>query len=498
MSQAAELFLVIDQSTSATKAMLVSLQGEVIDQLSISHTQIYPKPGWVEHDPEEILSNTYKAIKELIQRQPRRQKDIIAVSITNQRETFVVFDRESGKPLYNAIVWQCQRGDSFCRSLISSGKEDFVHQKTGLIIDTYFPASKLHWLIETYPEINKRLQEGTALFGTIDTFLLYRFTKGKVYATDFTNASRTLFFDIEKLGWSKELCETFQLAFSELPEVRESSAFFGSTDLGGILDHEIPIHGVIGDSQAAMFAQRCFSPGDAKVTFGTGSSILLNISHKMKLSHCGNLTALAWVLNGKPTYAFEGIINFSGATISWMQNQLQIIDDPAETEEMARSIPDCGGVFFIPAFSGLSAPYWRSDVRAAFLGISLSTTRVHMVRAGLESIGYIVTDVIKDMAKEMDINLIAIRADGGASENAFLMQFISDLNQINMQVAQSANLSAIGAFLNGMLGMKYFSSIEEFDNISTSYKEYNPIIDKEKASTLFQNWQKAVQQILHQ
>ena len=496
MKRSTRLFLVIDQSTSATKVLLVTVRGEIIDQQSIPHRQIYPKAGWVEHDPEEIFTNTIKAIDIILQRHNDVRNEICAFSITNQRETFVVFNRESGSPLYNAIVWQCQRGDAFCKQLVSSGKEEFIHQTTGLKIDTYFPASKIRCLLDVRPDIESGLKDGSVLFGTMDTFLVYRLTKGKVYATDYTNASRTLFFDIGKLSWSEELCEVFGLDFFELPDVRESSACFGETDIHGLLDFEIPICGVIGDSQAALFAQRCFIPGSAKVTFGTGSSILLNIGNRLQLSDQGNLTALAWVLNGEPTYAYEGIVNFSGATIAWLQDQLQIIADPAETETLARSVTDSDGVYFIPAFSGLSAPYWRSDIRAAILGITLSTTRAHIVRAALESIGFIVTDALKAMTKESNLQLSTIYADGGATKNLFLMQFFSDLNQITIKSASTAELSAFGAFLQGMLGLNFISSFDELKKIPNNYKEYNPLINQTRANQLLTSWQAAVRQLL--
>ncbi len=370
---------------------------------SLPHQQIYPCSGWVEHDAEEIFSNTLKTISALLKRHSDQLVHLLALSITNQRETFVVFDRDSGKPLHNAIVWQCRRGDDICSRLVEEGKEKFVREKTGLRIDTYFPASKLRWLLDDRPDLRERLVNGSALFGTIDTYLIYRLTGCGVYATDHTNASRTLFYDIEKMAWSKELVDLFGINVIGLPDIRESSAWFGDTDLGGNLDRRIPICGVMGDSQAALFAQRCFSTGSAKVTFGTGSSILLNIGQEKRLSSKGTVTALAWVWQGQPTYAFEGIINYTGATITWLRDQLQLITNPAETEELALSVPDSGGIYFVPAFVGLSAPYWRSDARAAILGMSPSTTRAHIVRAALESIGYIVTDVLKAMSEDFRV-----------------------------------------------------------------------------------------------
>jgi glycerol kinase len=478
--------------------MLFTPDGRLLDQEWLLHRQVYPSAGWVEHDAVEIFNNTLKASSILLERHRDQWKDLLALSITNQRETFVLFDRETGEPLYNAIVWQCSRGDDFCKQLVSAGKEQIVHELTGLKIDTYFPASKLRWLLDARPDLRAKLKDDSALFGTIDTYLIYRLTRGKVYASDHTNASRTLFYDIEKLSWSQELCKVFGLEFGELPDLRESSAWYGDTDMDGCLNRRIPICGVMGDSQAALFAQRCFTPGGAKVTFGTGSSVLLNVGHEKRLSTHGTLTALGWVLQGQPTYAFEGIINFTGATISWLRDQLQLIADPAETETLARSVSDSDGVYFIPAFVGLSAPYWRSDVRAAVLGMTPSTIRAHIVRAAVESIGYIVTDVLNAMGEEAGVTLSTIHADGGAVRNSFLMQFVADMNQLKVRAAQTPELSGLGAVFSGCLGLKIYKSLEDLKNLPTGFIEYRPSMNVALANKMFAGWQTAVQQVLYQ
>lgn len=374
-----QTFLAVDQSTSATKAMLFSQHGELLDQVALSHRQLYPQAGWVEHDAEEIYQNFIAVAGDLLARRPELAAQVVSLSITNQRETYVVFDRATGKPLHNAVVWLCRRGESICRDLVAAGHEERVHTLTGLKIDTYFPASKLAWLLAERPELAHRLASGEALFGTIDAYLIYRLTHGAVYATDHTNASRTLFYDIARLGWSDELLSIFGVKLPHLPEIRESCAQFGATDLEGRLPASItgslPICGVMGDSQGAFFAQRCFTPGSAKITFGTGSSVLMNIGDKPVLSPSGIVTAIGWVLDGRPTYAFEGITNFTGATIAWLRDQLQLIDDVAATEAIAATVPDTGGVYLVPAFAGLSAPYWRPDARATITGLSPSSTR---------------------------------------------------------------------------------------------------------------------------
>jgi glycerol kinase len=491
------LFLAIDQSTSATKALLFTADGRLVDQSSISHRQYYPRSSWVEHDAEEIYNNTRKAASVVLQRRPDQWNTLLAVSITNQRETFVIFDRKTGKPLHNAIVWQCRRGDEVCQRLVQAGHAARVHELTGLKIDTYFPASKLRWLLDERPDLRAQLEDGSALFGTIDTYLIYRLTGGDVYASDHTNASRTLFYDIGTLNWSQELCDIFGVKLGALPEVCESSAWFGDTDLNGLLNRRIPISGVMGDSQAALFAQRCFHPGSAKVTFGTGSSILLNIGHEKQLSEHGTVTALAWVWQGKPTYAYEGITNFTGATIAWLRDQLQIISDPAETETLAQSVSDSDGVYIVPAFVGLSAPYWRADARAAILGMTPSTTRAHIVRAALESIGYTVTDALKAMGKDAGVDLAMVYADGGAVRNAFLMQFVADLNQLTVRAAQTPELSALGAVFCGYLGQKIYTSLEELHSIPSSYTEYHTSMSAGQSRELFDGWRAAVQQVLY-
>ncbi|HVN55986.1 MAG TPA: glycerol kinase GlpK [Anaerolineaceae bacterium] len=490
------IMLAIDQSTSATKALLFDQNASLIDQASLSHRQIYPQPGWVEHDAGEIYANTLAVIRSLLEKNPDRVEDLLCLSLTNQRETFVLFDRRTGEPLYNAIVWQCRRGEKVCAGLAAAGDEEPVHRATGLKIDTYFPASKLRWLLDERPDLGRRLAVGSALFGTMDTYLIYRLTGGQVYATDHTNASRTLFYDIETLDWSPDLCRLFGASFARLPEIRESAACFGETTLEGLLPRPLPIAGVMGDSQAALFAQRCFTPGSAKVTFGTGSSLLLNLGAQKKLSSSGVVTAIGWVLNGQPTYAFEGITNFTGATIAWLRDQLQLIRDPAETEALARSVPDNGGVYLVPAFVGLSAPYWRPDVRAAISGLTPSSTRAHVVRAALESIAYVVTDALRSMEQEAGLPLQMVHADGGAVRNAFLMQFVADINGKSVRASHLPELSALGAVFSGGLGMKAYASLEDLNRIPIGFTTYAPLMARSQVEAHYAGWQHAVRQVL--
>jgi glycerol kinase len=490
------VFLALDQSTSASKALLFSEQGELLDGNALSHPQIYPRPGWVEHDPELIYTNSLNALIGLLEKHPETIPEIVCLSITNQRETFVLFERRSGNPLYNAIVWQCRRGEEQCTALEAGGHRGRVQELTGLKIDTYFPASKLRWLLDERPDLREELVDGTALFGTIDAYLIYRMTGGQVHATDHTNASRTLLYDLNTLTWNPELFQIFGLPTQGMPEVRDSSANFGQTDLNGILPRPIPICGVMGDSQAALFAQRCFTPGTAKVTFGTGSSLLLNLGAQKTLSTHGSVTALAWTLNGSPTYALEGITNFTGATIAWLRDQLEMIHDPAEAEAMASAVPDNGGVYLVPAFVGLSAPYWRPDVRAAITGLTPGSTKNHLVRAALESIAYIVNDALRQMEADGGLQLQEIHADGGATRNKFLMQFVADVTGHTVRASRLAELSAFGATMMGMLGVGAAANLDDFQRIPTDFSEYTPKRKPAEVAALLAGWYKAIHQVL--
>ena len=490
-----ETILAIDQSTSATKALLFSSEGDVLDQLALEHQQHYPQPGWVEHDADEIYQNTLEAARSLLARNRFTGRELSCLSITNQRETIVVFDRATGRPLYPAIVWQCRRGAAICLELISAGHEALVHAKTGLKIDTYFPASKLTWLLREHPELKGRLEDGSARIGAIDTYLIYRLTNGAVFATDHSNASRTLLFNIKTLAWDAELCQLFGIPLDALPGIQESSAQYGQTDLDGALSTPLTICGVMGDSQAALFAQGCTTRGQAKVTVGTGSSLLMNIGETPIYSQNGILTAIGWVIDGKPIYAFEGLINYSGATIAWLRDQLELIETAAESEQLATSVEDNDGVYFVPAFVGLNAPYWRADIKAAIVGLSPSSTKAHVVRAALESIAFQIKDALALMADEAATDLASIRADGGAVRNRFLMQLIADLTGITVYAAELPELSALGAVFAGLLGLG-FRELAELEGIAAGYTEYRAAMSAEAADRLYAGWQAAVQQVL--
>ncbi len=487
--------LALDQSTSATKALLFDSSGKLLDQVAVAHKQYYPQPGWVEHDANEIYRNTLAAARTLLARHSAGRDELVCLSITNQRETIVVFDRATGEPLHPAIVWQCRRGDPVCQSMISDGHEDMVFARTGLKIDTYFPASKLTWLLREVRVIRHGLESGSALVGTIDTYLIYRLTGGAVFATDHSNASRTLLFNINTLAWDEDLCALFEIPPDALPEVLESSAIFGRTDLKGALESPLPICGVMGDSQAALFAQRCYAPGDAKVTIGTGSSVMLNIGETPLHSQNGLLTALAWVYKTRPVYAFEGIINYAGATVAWLRDQLELIESSAETERLARGVEDNGGVYFVPAFVGLNAPYWRADVKAAIVGLTPGSTKAHVVRAALESIAYQIKDALDLMKDDAKADLTIIRADGGATRNAFLMQMIADLTGIAVRASALPELSALGAVYAGLLGLG-MRDINELADLPADYSAFPAAMSADMAERMHAGWKAAVQQVL--
>ena len=470
----------------------------VLDKAVRNHRQIYPQPGWVEHDAEEIWRNVLAVIREIAKRNQTKISKLSGLSITNQRETVLAFDRKTGRPLHHALVWQDRRGDAICARLAKArGMRNLSAPKTGLKIDTYFSASKIRWLIDQYrPAIAAKLKNGKAVIGTIDTYLIHRLTSRKVFATDSTNASRTLLFDIGELHWDARLCHLFKVPMRALPEVRESASHFGQTDVNGLLPKQVPIVGVMGDSQASLFAQRCFSMGAAKATFGTGTSVLLNIGAKFQPSKNGAVTALAWVHHGKPTYAFEGLINFSAATIEWLKSQLQIIHDLSEVEKLAASVPDNGGVYLVPAFAGLSAPYWSPDARAAITGMTAHTRKAHIVRAALESIAYQIRDVLDMMRADAKIKLKSLHADGGPTQNKFLMQFTADLTRTEIQVAEVAESSAWGAAMNGLLALGIYPSLDELAQLPRRQTIFRPRMKPARVKQLHDGWLAAVKRVL--
>lgn len=490
------LILALDQSTSATKALLFDADGRLLDRESRDHAQHYPQPGWVEHDAGEIWQNVLHVLHVLLARQAVRVGEIAGISLTNQRETIVVFERGTGRPLHPAIVWQCRRSETICNTQVAAGPEEMVRARTGLKIDPYFSGSKLCWLVRNRPDLRAKLESGEALIGTIDAYLIHRLTDGRVFATDSTNASRTLLFDIERLRWDGDLCALWEVPMKALPEVRESFARFGETTLGGALDRAIPICGVMGDSQAALFAHGCHEPGSAKVTFGTGSSVLLNIGPQLRLSGRGVLTALAWVRNGIPVYAFEGIIISAASTLTWLRDQLRLVDSLDGIEAMATALPDNGGVYLVPAFSGLGFPHWAPAARATLTGLSTHSDRRHVVRAALESIAYQLRDAFAAMRADANVPLGAVHCDGGPTANRFLMQFTAEMTGTELRVAQMADCSALGAARAGQLGLGLVPSLTGLAAQADATVSYRPVLAPEEVDRLARGWHHAVRQTL--
>jgi glycerol kinase len=483
--------LAIDQSTSATKALIFSAHGQLLARASKDHRQIYPQPGWVEHDAEEIWRNTIEMVRQVVSQFPHPSR----LSITNQRETMVVFERATGKPLHNAIVWLCRRGDAICSQLKEQQLSGLVREQSGLVIDTYFPASKIQWLFENQPRLRAQVADGSALIGTIETYLIYRLTNGMVFASDHTNACRTLLYDIRTLGWSQVLCDLFKIPMAALAEVRDSNANFGTTNVAGVLDAPIPICGVMGDSQASLFALGCHQVGDTKITLGTGSSLLLNVGGTITEPEEGTIATVAWVIDGRPTYCLEGIISYSAATIQWLRDQLQLIRSAEETQALAESVEDNGGVYLVPAFAGLSAPYWSPDARAAIVGMTAHTTRAHVVRAALESIAYQVRDVLEMIREQTGVTTRLIRADGGATNNCFLMQFMADVIDAEVQTSLIAESSPLGAVLCGSIGAEV-DSLEQL-TVPCAARRYIREMAPKTANEFYLGWKEAVERVLH-
>ncbi len=484
--------IAIDQSTSATKAMLFDEQGQLAARTSEDHKQYYPQPGWVEHDPEEILANTYKVVEKLVRESLKSTDTIVAVAITNQRETVVVWDKRTGKPIYNAVVWQCNRGTQICEDLIAQGHEPKVSEKTGLIINPYFSASGVKWILDNVEDARKDAEAGHLLMGTMDSWLIWNLTGGKVHATDYTNASRTLLFNIHKLDWDQELLNLFTISASMLPQAFPSDNIYGSTSFNGLIS-ETPIAGVLGDSHGALAGQMCFASGMGKATYGTGSSIMINIGEKPLHAPKGLVTSVAFAACGKTYFAFEGNIHCTGATIKWLQDDLQLIQSAAETEELANSVNSTDGVYFVPAFAGLGAPWWDNDAKALICGMNRGTNKAHIVRAALESIAYQVKDLI-DLIKSSGVAISELRVDGGPVKNNFLMQFQADMLQTKINRSPIEEASALGAVLMSGFALGTWSDWNELNLLRKSGFIFEPEMNLDDTEKLYAGWKIAVKQ----
>jgi glycerol kinase len=487
-----EYILTVDQSTSGTKALIINRKGKIIKKDMIEHQQFYPQSGWVEHNPVEIYKNTIKIIKKVINASKIEPEQIKSLSITNQRETAVVWDKNTGKPVYNAVVWQCKRGEKICNELKEKGYQELFREKTGLLIDPYFSATGIKWILDNVEGVREKAEKGEIIFGTIDSWLIYNLSNKKVHATDYSNASRTMLYNIKDLCWDYEIMDILDIPKSMVPGVKYSDEIFAYTNLDNLLEESIPIVGVLGDSHAALFGQKCFEKGMAKVTYGTGSSIAMNIGDDYKISDKGIVTSIGWGINNKIEYIYEGNIHSTGATIKWIINNLELISDEKDSEKIALELENNGGVYFIPAFVGLGAPYWKNDINASIVGITFDTKKEHIIRAALESIAYQIKDVVDLMTKEAKIEIKEIKVDGGPTQNKFLMQFQSDMLGVPVFKSEFEELSAIGvAYLSG-LTTGFWKSIDELKSLNENSIVYKSKIEKSNRKRYYQGWKEAV------
>lgn len=496
MSASDTYILAIDQSTSGTKALIVNGSGTVKSRSSREHRQYYPKPGWVEHDAQEIYENVKLTALNALREAHVSPAQLAAVTITNQRETAVQWDRMTGEPVGRAVVWQCQRTAEACAGFKEQGHERTVAAKTGLMLDPYFSATKWRWILDNAEGARDKLDEGRLLAGTIDSWLVWKLTGGKTHATDYTNASRTSLFNIYSLAWDEELCELFGIPRGILPEVRHSDELFGYTESEGWLGASVPVTGIIGDSQAALFGNLCLKEGMAKATYGTGTSVLLNVGTVAPHAGGGLVSTVAWGCGGRVTYALEAVIRSSGDSLNWLRDNLGLFASYREMEQLLERAPDHGGVFLVPAFVGLGAPYWQPDARAAITGMSRATDKSHIVRAAIESIAYQVYDAVELLQNVSGVNLEELRADGGAAVNAILMQFQADLLQKPVTRTGIAELSAMGSVYMGGLAIGLWDSPESLPKGEREGSRYEPMMEPSERNRRLAGWQTAVASLL--
>ena len=487
----AEYLLALDQGTTSSRAILFDRDGANVQMASREITQLYPRPGWVEHDPMEIWDTQLATAREAIARAGISAGDIRAIGITNQRETTILWDRATGRPVANAIVWQCRRTAGCCDQLRAAGEAAAIAEKTGLVVDAYFSGTKIQWLLDNTPGLRSRAERGEILFGTVDTWLIWNLTGGRVHAADYSNASRTMLLNIHTLDWDDDILALLRIPRAMLPEVVPSSGVIGRT-VPGLFGVELPIAGVAGDQQAALFGQTCFAPGTAKNTYGTGCFMLMNTGERAVSSKHNLLTTIAWGIDGKVEYALEGSVFIGGAVVQWLRDGLGIIDSAAESEEYAGRVADTGGVYIVPAFVGLGAPYWDAYARGAIFGITRGTGREHLVRAALEAICYQTRDVIQAMTADSGIVLTELKVDGGAVRNNFLMQFQSDILGVPVRRPQVTETTALGAAYLAGLGVGLWSGKDEIAAKWRQEAEFTPRMCGEDRDRLYRGWAEAV------
>lgn len=483
--------MAFDAGTTSSRCILFDEKGEMISVAQKEFTQYFPKPGWVEHDAMEIWSTQIGVAQEAMYKINATAKDIAAIGITNQRETTIVWDKKTGEPVYHAIVWQCRRTSEYCDSLKEKGLTDIFRKKTGLVIDAYFSATKLRWILENVPGVRERAEAGELLFGTVDSWLIWNLTKGKVHVTDYSNASRTMMFNIQELKWDEEILKELNIPACMLPKPMPSSYVYGETD-PSIFGAPIPIAGAAGDQQAALFGQTCFTAGEAKNTYGTGCFLLMNTGEKPVFSKNGLVTTVAWGLDGKVNYALEGSIFVAGASIQWLRDQLKLIDSSPDSEYMAQKVKDTNGVYVVPAFTGLGAPYWDQYARGVIVGLTRGANKYHLIRATLESLAFQTLDVLKAMEQDSGITLNALKVDGGACENNFLMQFQSDIIGAPVHRPVCVETTAMGASYLAGLAVKYWASKEDVLKNWKISRVFEPAMEENEREKLLNGWHKAV------
>lgn len=488
--------LSLDQGTTSSRAILFNRSGQIVGIAQKEFNQIYPKAGWVEHDPMEIWGTQSGVAREVIERNGIDPEEIGAIGITNQRETTVIWNKNTGKPIHNAIVWQCRRTSDICSDLKSKGLEEYIKKNTGLVVDAYFSATKIKWLLDNVEGARELAEKGDLLFGTIDSWLIWNLTKGKVHVTDYSNASRTMLYNIRSLEWDYTLLKEFNIPESMMPEVRNSSEVYGYTDEKDI-GARIPIAGIAGDQQAALFGQTCFKPGMAKNTYGTGCFMLMNTGEKAIESKNGLITTIGWGIDGKVEYALEGSIFVAGAVIQWLRDELRLIRSAEESEEMAKRVRDTNGVYLVPAFVGIGAPYWDMYARGTIVGLTRGAKAEHIIRATLEAIAYQTRDVLEAMEEDSGIKLESLRVDGGAVKNNFLMQFQSDILNVDVIRPEITETTALGvAYLAG-LAIGFWKDNQEILHKWKIEKTFEPSMDEPERNRLYNGWKKAVERSLH-
>ena len=487
--------LALDQGTSSSRAIVFDKDGNTKAVSQKEFTQIFPKPGWVEHNPMEIWSSQAAVIAEAITSIDINGLNIAAIGITNQRETTIVWDAETGEPVYNAIVWQDRRTSEYCDSLKKDGRTDLIRSKTGLIIDAYFSATKVRWILENVPGARKKAEEGKLRFGTVDTWLIWMLTRGDIHVTDVSNASRTMLFNIHTLEWDKELLDLFNIPASMMPEVKSSSEVYGYTKTT-LFAHEVPIAGIAGDQQAALFGQMCTEPGSVKNTYGTGCFLLMNSGERPIMSSNNLLTTIAWKIGDKVNYALEGSIFVAGSVVQWLRDGLGIIRSSSEVEALAASVPDNGGVYFVPALTGLGAPHWDQYAKGSIYGLTRGATAAHIARAALEGIAFQTMDIVNAMQKDAGVTLKELKVDGGASRNNLLMQFQADVLGTSVIRPTVTETTALGAAYLAGLAVGYWESIDHIKSQWGVEREFRPEADAEKVTELKSGWSDAIRRTL--